>query len=786
MLFNWICFPKFGKDKCFKKLVGKKFTFTIPNGLYKTASIVVLLGENGTGKSTLLNCLEIVFDTLNNDIKRIINMEKTSYPSYFDNDNTKNKINDYCNYHNFLYANFYIDRERYCCFRYNLLEKNNKIQSNSSEFLSIDYYYYNGSAIPSNYRWQRVPTPVIFPNSPIFFSSSPITHSSPHHDSSNAWNEKNMDYDKTISLFFKDSEDYFAKLETIKSEIEEKYFKNYLEMMEKVSDVNKQIANETERVNINFVKTDFKLLIDELYRITNLNISVDEKNKKFIISENNDIKYDLNELSSGQKKLLVIWFKIVEIRLFRKDKCATLLLFIDEIDNSFSPKWQEKFTYLLIKLSQDLSNEKITHQFFISTHSPFILKNFLRKERNSDTVIINVENGKNIREDKKLLLNDNGDISYDAISYDEISYLYYDVVTSNYYISLYEELKSKIDVESYKEVDNWLIMNKNKINEIIKEKELDKMTLKIKKIKYIKHYKLNNDGEIIEEKQFEQSKKQLIVFYLGELGDENSYTNWDSFVAKFNDERWRNNEKNKASIGELTKLFKCQTEEIFQKINGLDEEIKDQTKKLLQDKHDSTKMIKELENDKNKKEKDIEQLNTQIVQLKVPFKLLQLCDENSYTNWNSFVAKFKDENWKKEEKNMKIIGELCAIWKCQSNEIYDKINGLDEEIKDQAKKLFENKQHDNFWTTSTNLTRLRHMFAHAWTREKNFLFYKKHQEQFKNNNNDEEIAETNKFYSIFKKENATNEEIESLLKKYIELMRLVLINYCKITKLKPK
>ena len=115
-----------------------------------------------------------------------------------------------------------------------------------------------------------------------------------------------MDYDKTIFLFFKDSENYFAKLEAIKNEIEEKYFKNYLEMMKKVSDVNEKIGNETERVNINFVETDFKLLIDELYRITNLNISVDEKNKKFIISENNDIKYDLTELSSGQKKLLVI------------------------------------------------------------------------------------------------------------------------------------------------------------------------------------------------------------------------------------------------------------------------------------------------------------------------------------------------------------------------------------------------------------------------------------------------------------------------------------------------
>ena len=201
-----------------------------------------------------------------------------------------------------------------------------------------------------------------------------------------------------------------------------------------------------------------------------------------------------------------------------------------------------------------------------------------------------------------------------------------------------------------------------------------------------------NDSDFVKniEDEINKINEKLVPFILLELYDD-AYIDWDSFVEKFNDEGWRNNEKNKASIGELTKLFKCQTEEIFQKINGLDEEIKDQAKKLLQDKHDSTKMIKELENDKNEKEKDIEQLNAQIGQLKVPFKLLQLCDENSYTDWDSFVAKFKDENWKKEEKNMKIIGELCAIWKCQSNEIYDKINGLDEEIKDQAKKLLQDK-----------------------------------------------------------------------------------------------
>ena len=83
------------------------------------------------------------------------------------------------------------------------------------------------------------------------------------------------------------------------------------------------------------------------------------------------------------------------------------------------------------------------------------------------------------------------------------------------------------------------------------------------------------------------------------------------------------------------------------------------------------------------------------------------------------------------------------------------------------------------WTISTNLTRLRHMFAHGWTKEKNFLFYNKHLKKFENN--DDVTYKTNKFYSFFKKGNIANEEIESLLKKYIELMRTILINWKEIT-----
>ena len=198
------------------------------------------------------------------------------------------------------------------------------------------------------------------------------------------------------------------------------------------------------RIDPQHLQTDFKKITCEFSKITNLYFSTKIKD-----SENIDILITTNKgkqpiafenLSSGQRKLLIIIFQILEVRLFDGDK--RLFLFIDELENSFYPKQQEKIVKYLIDLSKDFRKQNIEHQFFISTHSPFILKNFLKNS--DDKAIINVENNENIEKskDKKLLLN--GD---NISSYDEISYLYYDIPTTSYYISLYETLDWRIKNE---------------------------------------------------------------------------------------------------------------------------------------------------------------------------------------------------------------------------------------------------------------------------------------------------------------------------------------------------
>ena len=107
---------------------------------------------------------------------------------------------------------------------------------------------------------------------------------------------------------------------------------------------------------------------------------------------------------------------------------------------------QEKITTFLIELSEELSSHNVNHQFFIATHSPFVIKNFLN-QRNAK--IIDVEkNGENIENSDKILLDK------DKLSYDEINYLYYGIATTSYYLLLFEKLKILICQDQKKDKDD--------------------------------------------------------------------------------------------------------------------------------------------------------------------------------------------------------------------------------------------------------------------------------------------------------------------------------------------
>ena len=117
-------------------------------------------------------------------------------------------------------------------------------------------------------------------------------------------------------------------------------------------------------------------------------------------------------------------------------------------------------------------------------------------------MIINVENGENIKksENKKLLLDENEQ------SYDEINYLYFDMIASSYYLSLFEKMKIKIclikrkDEMTFDEIDEWLDeKNKSKKTIVVKcskknnNNEINKQTVLVRLRHLLAHGKKNEE-----------------------------------------------------------------------------------------------------------------------------------------------------------------------------------------------------------------------------------------------------------------------------------------------------
>lgn len=201
---------------------------------------------------------------------------------------------------------------------------------------------------------------------------------------------------------------------------------------------------------------------------------------------------NFSNLSSGEKHLLVFYMELVNNPIAKDEK--NLFLFIDEPENSLYPKQQETLSSKLIEKAEYAKKKNVEYQSFIATHSPFILKKFLNR---NDVAIIDVENGENINvsKKKKLLLNGNN-----LSSYDEVSYLYYDIVSSNYYISLYETMRLKFCelITKRKKTIAQIIgcEDNDKLKQIIKKFEqngLDNLAKSInnKHSKWWKDYSLN-------------------------------------------------------------------------------------------------------------------------------------------------------------------------------------------------------------------------------------------------------------------------------------------------------
>lgn len=261
-----------------------------------------------------------------------------------------------------------------------------------------------------------------------------------------------------------------------------------------------------------------------------------------LIDIKDKIKIEFDNLSSGEKSIFAILLKL----LYSNDNSICLL---DELENSLYPKYQDLISKgIIAAMINNVFYNKRKNQFFIATHSPLILKNFLLLPK-KEYVIINAKTGKNIDDEKKFFFNDssNGDILYE-----EILFLYYGIISWTYYLYLYEKLNAKIKVsiknddnkidefKKYNDFDRWLLMyiEKNKNGE---------------NFKFLHEIKFNIDGINYHLPNNHKLKKEDFIH------KQSSLTKLRNLIAHGKEEKtyyfYTSSEDNKDLFSEETKKF---------------------------------------------------------------------------------------------------------------------------------------------------------------------------------------------------------------------------------------
>ena len=137
---------------------------------------------------------------------------------------------------------------------------------------------------------------------------------------------------------------------------------------EKVGDIQKKVFDEINEI---FETLGIEVKIED--------ISQDGRNIPIFTNSSGD-KFDINELSSGEKQLFL---RTLAIKMLNPENSIIL---IDEPELSLHPKWQQKIVDVYRKIGKN-------NQIIIATHSPHILgsvkkENIMLLDKNDDGEII--------------------------------------------------------------------------------------------------------------------------------------------------------------------------------------------------------------------------------------------------------------------------------------------------------------------------------------------------------------------------------------------------------------
>lgn len=221
--------------------------------------------------------------------------------------------------------------------------------------------------------------------------------------------------------------------------------------------LNEKIKKELSNKNLEDAINKFKEISGHSLKLDFIDNYLPFKKASLVVETSSNMQIDLASLGSGYEMI----FSLIYSFYMSKQSGKKLIILIDEPELHLHPNLQEKFVDFILEISKE-------SQVILTTHSPLLIKQLAYNKKVKNIVL---KKGNEVKEF------DERKLSY--ISSNETNYLAFDLATEEYHNELYEALMEQYSTTTkIKRFDNeFFIQQKKEEKKYPWEKDLNQVSI---------------------------------------------------------------------------------------------------------------------------------------------------------------------------------------------------------------------------------------------------------------------------------------------------------------------
>ena len=236
-----------------------------------------------------------------------------------------------------------------------------------------------------------------------------------------------------------------TRFDRIMDDFNFQYYKNQDNVENLNTMLNEKIKKELSNKNLEKAINKFKEISGHSLKLDFIDNYLPFKKANLVVETPSNMQIDLASLGSGYEMM----FSLIYSFYMSKQSGKKLIILIDEPELHLHPRLQEKFVDFILEISKD-------SQVILTTHSPLLIKQLAYNENVKNIVL---------KKDKDVKEFDERKLSY--ISSNETNYLAFDLPSEEYHNELYESLMEKYSTSNgIKRFDNEFFIQQKKEDKI--------------------------------------------------------------------------------------------------------------------------------------------------------------------------------------------------------------------------------------------------------------------------------------------------------------------------------